>query len=435
VSRIVRLEASNFKRLRAIEITPDGSLVTIRGRNAQGKSSVLDAIQAALGGKRLAPARPVRDGEQQAEIIAELDGLTIRRTFTAKGGGTLVVENADGSRLKSPQGVLDKLTGSLTLDPLAFSRLDPKARLEAVRDAAGVDLGPLDGERLRVFEERTDINREGKSLAARCDAIPEVLDAPAEPVSVAELAAELEAAQRAHDERTRLERVLDTAGAGVAAADRRAEVLDEQMARLRRQLEELEEQRERAEGDRATAKDAHTEAFEALEAFPEPAELAPIRARLASAEEINTAVRRQRERAEIEKQLEALRDKSRACSKRIDEIDAEKQRLIREAKLPVKGLSWSDEGVTLGGIPFEQCSSAEQLRASVALAIAQRPECPVLLVREGSLLDVEGMRLLAEMAEEHGAQVWVEVVGEGGVGVVIEDGSVKGADAATEAAE
>jgi hypothetical protein len=38
------------------------------------------------------------------------------------------------------------------------------------------------------------------------------------------------------------------------------------------------------------------------------------------------------------------------------------------------------------------------------------------------------------MAEEAGAQVWLEIVGKGGVGVVIEDGQVDGAPAAAEVA-
>ena len=50
--QIIRLEADSFKRLRAVDITPRGDMVMITGRNAQGKSSVLDSIQAALAGQR-----------------------------------------------------------------------------------------------------------------------------------------------------------------------------------------------------------------------------------------------------------------------------------------------------------------------------------------------------------------------------------------------
>ncbi|WP_176714317.1 AAA family ATPase, partial [Limosilactobacillus reuteri] len=67
--RVVKLEVERFKRIRAVEITPDpnSSTVTIAGRNAQGKSSVIDAIWAALAGaaavKGTSTTRPIRDGE------------------------------------------------------------------------------------------------------------------------------------------------------------------------------------------------------------------------------------------------------------------------------------------------------------------------------------------------------------------------------------
>ena len=42
--KIVSLTAENVKRLKAVQITPTGSVQVVAGRNAQGKSSVLDAI-------------------------------------------------------------------------------------------------------------------------------------------------------------------------------------------------------------------------------------------------------------------------------------------------------------------------------------------------------------------------------------------------------
>ena len=46
--RITKFEAENFKRLKAVSIDPDTNTVVLGGRNAQGKSSVLDGIMAAL---------------------------------------------------------------------------------------------------------------------------------------------------------------------------------------------------------------------------------------------------------------------------------------------------------------------------------------------------------------------------------------------------
>ena len=48
--RIISLQAENIKRLKAVEITPEGDIVVIAGRNGQGKTSVLDSIWYALGG-------------------------------------------------------------------------------------------------------------------------------------------------------------------------------------------------------------------------------------------------------------------------------------------------------------------------------------------------------------------------------------------------
>ena len=51
---ILQLQASNVKRLRAVNIRPDGQVVVLGGKNGAGKSSVLDAITYALAGERAA---------------------------------------------------------------------------------------------------------------------------------------------------------------------------------------------------------------------------------------------------------------------------------------------------------------------------------------------------------------------------------------------
>lgn len=102
--KIIRLEAENVKRLQAVSIVPQGDTVVIGGKNGQGKSSTLDSIAYALGGKRLIPEKPINNGHDKAKISVDLDsGLTVTRTFTKNGGGSLFVSNADGARYQSPQ--------------------------------------------------------------------------------------------------------------------------------------------------------------------------------------------------------------------------------------------------------------------------------------------------------------------------------------------
>jgi hypothetical protein len=81
--------------------------------------------------------------------------------------------------------------------------------------------------------------------------------------------------------------------------------------------------------------------------------------------------------------------------------------------------------VTYRGLPFDQASSAEQLRVSVAIAMAAHPKLRVLRIKDGSLLDERSLAMLEEMAEAADYQVWVERVDtSGAVGIVMEDGAI-----------
>ena len=72
-----------------------------------------------------------------------------------------------------------------------------------------------------------------------------------------------------------------------------------------------------------------------------------------------------------------------------------------------------------------------RLRVGIALAMKSNPRLRVLRIRDGSLLDDASMATVAEMAEANDFQVWIERVDTSGrVGFVVEDGSVRDAEAA-----
>jgi hypothetical protein len=116
-------------------------------------------------------------------------------------------------------------------------------------------------------------------------------------------------------------------------------------------------------------------------------------------------------------------------TRQIEDRTNDKAAKIAAAKLPIDGISFGEGQVLLNDLPFDQASDAEKLRTSVAIAMAANPKLPVVLIRDGSLLDEDGLRLVAEMADARGAQVWIERVGTGGVGIVLENGYVKLPDA------
>lgn len=458
--KIVQLTAENVKRLKAVSITPDGSLVQITGRNAQGKSSVLDSIAMALGGATQIPDKPVRHGMEKAKVVCKLEGgIVVRRTLTANGGGTLTVENEDGSKYASPQAVLDKLIGRLTLDPLAFTRMPPKQQAETLRGLTGLDFTDLERQREKLYAERTDVNRERAKLEAQIAAVRSHSDVPKQEISVSELASEFTRRQQVNSANREMRLAIGELHRSVAQADKLMQSASEQekaattefAASMEAADDQLERDMERLRAEHARKKDslktAHDRAVAAIQRGWSDAQklkqmseskmgeyklrleaavdldVEDIRRQMSQAESVNEKVRANNRRADLQDRLSDETTLSETITRKIDEIDAKKRAALASAKFPVPGLSFDQGGVTLNGIPFSQASAAEQLRISAAMGLAMNPKLRVLLIRDGSLLDADGLKVLAEFAELNDAQIWIERVADGSkVGVVIEDG-------------
>lgn len=420
--KIVELQSENVKRLRAVSIKPDGAVVVIKGNNGQGKTSVLDSIQFALGGKDAQPPKVIREGETKAQVVVDLGDLVVTRRWSANDKSYLDVRSRDGLKYGSPQAMLDKLVGQLSFDPLSFMRLEPKKQVETLRRLLGLDFSQLDGKRAAIYEERTLLNREIATARARLEALPAA--AGVEAVELEDLLAEQEMlleAQRDNEavRRQLREAQIDEQGAGVRlhGALERVKQLEDQLARAREELQQ-------AEQNKAAKSELVTLLSVSAKKLVDP-DLNSIRERIRKAQADNELVRKRKERDQIAKDLDAKQAQSEEMTKRLAELDAEKERMLAGAKFPVEGLSFTADGLTLNGIPLEQASAAEQLRVSVAMGLALNPKLKVLLVRDGSLLDKKSLGLIAKMAEAADAQVWLEKVGDDGdVGVLIEDGSV-----------
>ncbi len=427
--RIVRLQAENIKRLQAVEVTPAGDLVVVGGKNDAGKSSLLDAIEMAMGGEAATPPQPVRRGEKAGKVVLDLGDLVVTRSYTAAGGRKLVVANKEGARFPSPQALLDRLYGELSFDPLAFERMERKAQAETLRRLVGLDMTALDGQRAALYEERTEANRDVKALQVQLEATPLHEGVPAEEVSIAGLAGELAAAEKAQGAANRLDAAVREAQASRGAAAARRTAVEQELLVLRKRIGDLEAALLESDEDLAT-RDAGIQvaalaASEALAAVPDTAAL---RGRLAQAEATNVRVRANRQHVAQAQMLAHAVERADGLAARIAALDADRAAALQAATFPVPGLGIDDDGVTLDGLPFEQASTSDRLRVSVAIGLKANPELRVLLVRDGSLLGPDKLQLLAEMAQAAGAQVWLEMLQEapdGRTSVFIEDGSVK----------
>jgi len=446
---IVSLTAANVKRLKAVKITPKAGepLVEITGRNAQGKTSVLDCIQMAFAGSRQLPPRAIRDGAERGVIVVELEKHIIKRTFT-EGGSEVTVEAKDGTTYRSTKAFLDSLYGDLAFDPDAFTRQGPTEQRNSLLKLAGAVEAVT---KLKSDEEAArEKVRDAKRDKARAGAVVDTAVAKLPPecsmvewnpvrVDVSGLEARKAEYQAAKERRQDAEHKVELARLAVEAREKELETrrgvyasklaekkrLEEQVEAIRKELVSIASAAERDHEDIATLKYEHTSRLHDLDGITLP-DLSDVEQQEARASEQHELV------AQWER-CEELRQESAACGvavteaeKELEKVLAHKLEVIEHLPLPVPGLSITDEGVTFNGVPLEQCAESEKLRVGVRLGMAANPKLRVILFREGSALDSAARQQVAEWAAAEGYQVWMERVDESGnAGIVIEDGGVK----------
>jgi hypothetical protein len=400
--RVVRLQAENFKRLKAVDIAPEGDVVLLTGANGQGKSSVIDALWAALGGRAAMAGldRPVREGADRASVSVDLGDLVVTRRWTG-GRSTVTVTTADG--VKYPGGadeVLKTLAGKVGFDPLAFINAGPSDQMAMLLGVVDLPFRPEEvaAQRAELLADRRAAKKAEAAAKAHLDALPPVPPGvPDEEVNLSRLANELQDIHTRNADRRR-------AAADVVSCENLVAELE---ARLTAARESLELNR------------GHVARLGEVE------DPAPVQTQLANAENINAMVAAKERRADAEVLWREASGRVDTLGRAIEELDEGKAAALAAANMPVPGLGFDDDGVTLNGLPFSSASSAEKLRASTAIGMAASPELRVMWVRDGSLLDRASMAELEAMAAANDFQLWVERVDETGtVGIVIEDGEV-----------
>ena len=189
--KIQRIKIKHFKGIRSVDLIADPNCNEIAGPNEAGKSSLLDSITAAFGGKRAIDPRPITDGQAKGEIKIETDELTITRKFREGSSPPPIIITKDGK--KKGQKDLDVLVSDFTFDPQKFARMKPAEQVEVIQALAGNEfiagLKEIDERLDEAVAERTLVNRAIKRFGQI--AIVEKV----EPVAVAAISEELRKAE------------------------------------------------------------------------------------------------------------------------------------------------------------------------------------------------------------------------------------------------
>lgn len=426
--RVIALTVRDFKGIRGeVSITPDPHVVVVVGKNGSGKSSLIDSIWAALGGKAACPDASVRRGAPSAACTVNLGDLVVTRKFESSGETKLFVENADGSRPRSPQALLDRLTAAGAFDPLAFASLDAREQAKTLRRLSGLDeqFREIEASAELVGRERSEVRAAIRQDEAALAGYPEseFKDVPDEAPSFADLHAEYEAmlAEKEENENIRtLARMDEERQTNCYLALGRAAAAVEEAERA---LALAKREREKAQAAFDEARGSAQASAAIVAELVEP-DFAAIKERLARSQDVAVAVGRKRERRAILDRLSANREHMVQLGVKLDAYEKRKRRLLEESPIPVEGLDFTGDVVYLGDVPLKQVNTAMQMRIGLQVVVASNPVIRVSAIHYGSLLDDEAIEALKAWAVEQDWQFWIEMVGSGesSGGLVIEDG-------------
>ncbi|MDE8287700.1 AAA family ATPase [Erysipelothrix rhusiopathiae] len=403
--KINKLEIENVKRVRAVHVVPsEKGLTVLGGKNNQGKTSVLDSIAWALGGKKYQPSNPRREGSvTPPSLRVELsNGLIVERK--GKNSDLKVI---DPSGNKAGQTLLDSFVEELALDLPKFMEATSKEKARTLLEIIGVGdkLFELDTLENKLYQERLAIGKIADTKKKHAQEMPRHEGVPEELISASDLIKQQQdiLARNAEKERKR----------------RNLAHLEDENKRLKEILQDYQTKLESNENDlveaRKSALDLHDESTAELEA------------NIAKIDEINAKIRINLEKDQAEQEAEYYGQQYKDLNEEIDAIRKERLDLLKGADLPLPGLSVVDGELTFNDQHWDNMSGSEQLRVATAIVRKLKPECGFVLIDKLEQMDIDTMKEFGQWLEQEDLQAIATRVSSGEeCQIIIEDGYVVG---------
>lgn len=474
---IKRLELVNFQVISKFNADFEGNVYFITGDNELGKSTVLKAIGALLTGARDAV---LKNGENKgfARMVIGDDGEEYKvelRYTKSNPRGTLSITQQSSGRRSDNVSMLQKILGYTDFDAVEFSRWSETAegrrkQIEVVKsllpEKVRKRIAEIDSEVIDLKDKRLFSNRELKQYNVLCaeaennlssgdvekftvpkdittlmqeqqvaaqliekaktvrasreqriiqlSAIPERIKQVDEDYlnKIGNIKSRLIEARKAYEEKMALAEKAYKEAQDMLTEDSKQVETDKA-----NQLKSIEEERVDLERRKANA-DKWLEEYE--KDNPEKLDTAE---RLKAAEEYNKKCRIVSEYKEKVRLRDSVAKDVDAMEKRLEKLASERENLISDSKLPIPGLSFTNEGLELNGVPFiaGKVSDSQIMEVAAKLIIASNPTVKVFRIARGESLGQNRLQAIINIAKENGFQGFIEEVKRGQDELIIEE--------------
>ena len=462
---VKKLELLNFQVIKEFNADFDGNVYLITGDNELGKSTLLKAIGALLTGER---DSVLRKGESKgfAKMVIGDDGdeYEVSLNFTeANPRGTLSIKSKSGMKSNNVS-MLQSIFGYQDFDAVEFARWSETAegrrkQIEVVKNLLPKDvckrIEAIDEETAELKNNRLYLNRDVKNLKSVVDeAKKNLTDADIQKYStkidVSDLMQEqsqrLALIEKSKSVKSMLEQRTSQLAGLPAKVEEEERNYNDAMQRIAAKLEEariaFEIAKQEAENESKARAKAHNDFLTEIES--RKADLMQRKAnaekwladfesrnittddlsqRLAQAEEHN------RKNGEVVAYLEKCDSLKVADAKVADvenslaSLSEERADLIATSHLPIEGLTFTENGLELNGIPFSSgnVSDSQIMEVATKLIIASNPKVKVFRIARGESLGEKRLRAIVDMAKKNGFQGFIEQVQRGQTEMAIEE--------------
>ena len=445
---VKKLELVNFQVIKEFNADFDGNVYFITGDNELGKSTILKAIGALLTGNRDAV---LKNGESKgfAKMIVGDDGeeYEVELKFTkANPRGTLSIKSKTTGMKSDNVSMLQKIFGYTDFDAVEFSRWSETAegrrkQIEVVKsllpEEVRTRIAEIDTTVAGLKTERTGVNRDLKTYKSISDAagqglttqdlktyakqkdITELMKEQAENAQLIEKAKTVRSALE--QRKKQLEEIPERLAEAKATYEKAIEEAKKAIERTEKLYKEAIAQIESEKAD-YEARKANAEKWLANYEENNPEKLDTAE-QLRKAEEHNKKAAKVADYLTKRKQADDKKAEAEKMDSEIAELSAEREKLISSAKLPISGLSFSDDGLVLNDVPFVagKVSDSQIMEVAAKLIIASNPTVKVFRIARGESLGQKRLQAILDLAKKEGFQGFIESVVRGQQDLIIEE--------------
>lgn len=450
---IKKIQIQNFQAIKEFSGEFDGNVYLVTGENELGKSSLLKAIMVLLTGNR---DEVLRNGTDKgfAKIIVGDDGTEYEvelRMTKANPRGTLTIKSKDTGMRSDRISALQSIFGYQDFDANEFVSWSETAegrrkQVQIVKsllpEAVQKRISEIDAEVLRIKEQRKNDNaavrtydaiyaRAGEELedgdveryADEMD-LQDIMEQQAKAVQLQEkkksVEQKLEERERTISEAPgKLEELRKKREEFISYKDRAIEKARQEYENavkqyeqdLKKELEKLSEQ-EKAINDSVRDAEARRDNCKAWLQKYEASKPEDMSAKIDEIQHHNMMHKKVVDYLEARKNREEAIGKVSDHEKKLLLLSKERESAINNSKLPINGLSFTDDGLILDGIPFVagKVSDSQIMEVAAKLIIASNPTVKVFRIARGESLGKRKLEALIDLAKKNGYQGFIEQV-------------------------